>query len=31
VLIESGLEPGDLIVTSGSENLEDGAKVEIRK
>lgn len=31
VLIESGLEPGDLLVTSGAENLEEGFKVEIRK
>ncbi len=31
VLIESGVEPGDIIVTSGAENLEEGSKVEIRK
>ena len=31
VLIESGLEPGDRVVTSGAENLEDGGKVEVRK
>jgi RND family efflux transporter MFP subunit len=31
VLIESGVEVGDRIVTSGAENLEEGSKVEIRK
>lgn len=31
VLIESGLNPGERIVTSGAENLEEGSKVEIRK
>jgi len=31
VLIESGVGPGDKIVTSGAENLEEGSKVEIRK
>ncbi len=31
VLVESGVGPGDRIVTSGAENLEDGGKVEIRK
>ncbi len=30
-LIESGLEPGDRVVTSGAENLEEGTAVEIRK
>ncbi len=30
-IIESGLEPGDRIVTSGAENLEDGTKVTVRK
>ncbi len=30
-IIESGLKPGELIVTSGAENLEDGAKVQVRK
>lgn len=30
-LIESGLQVGDRIVTSGAENLEDGSSVEIRK
>ncbi len=31
VLIESGLDIGDRIVTSGAENLEEGSRVEIRK
>lgn len=31
VLIQSGLEPGEVIVTSGAENLEEGSLVEIRK
>ncbi len=31
VLVESGLEVGDRIVTSGAENLEDNSIVEIRK
>ena len=31
VVITSGLEVGDKIVTSGAENLEEGSLVEIRK
>jgi len=31
VIIESGINPGDIIVTEGFENLEEGTKVIIRK